>query len=134
MLITFEPDEHVFNTLFAQQFGGMPKYRGSPMAGGSFWGRVLGFARGLFTKVAPHITHFISEAQPHVKRAASKAVESAFDSAVQHVTEKIKNAQTGNGIKGRRRIKKATIAKTKAKRTTKKKKRLREPKLKGSLL
>lgn len=133
MLIAFEPDEHVFNTLFAQQLGGMPKYRGSPMAGGGFWGRVLGFARGLFTKAAPHITNFISEAQPHVKRAASKAVESAIDSAVQHVTEKIKNAQTGNGIKGRRRIKKATIAKTKAKRTTKKK-RLREPKLKGSLL
>ena len=92
MLISFEPDERVFNTLFAQQFGGMPKYRGSPMAGGSFWGRVLGFARGLFTKAAPHITKFISEAQPHVKRAASKAVESAIDSAVQHVTEKIKNA------------------------------------------
>ena len=133
MLVTFEPDEHVFNTLFAQQFGGMPKYRGSPMAGGRFWGRVLGFARGLFTKAAPHITNFISEAQPHVKRAASKAVESAIDSAVQHVTEKIKNAQTGNGIKGRRRIKKATTAKTKAKRTTKPK-RLREPKLQGSLL
>ena len=68
-----------------------------------------------------------------MKRAASKAVEPAIDSAVQHVTEKFKNAQTGNDIKGRRKIKKATIAKTKAKRTTKKK-RLREPKLKGSLL
>ena len=130
MLIAFEPDEHVFNTLFAQQLGGMPKYRGSPMAGGGFWGRVLGFARGLFTKAAPHITNFISEAQTHVKRAASKAVESAIDSAVQHVTEKIKNSQTGNGIKGRKTIKKA---KTKVKRMTKAK-RLREPKLKLSLL
>ena len=133
MLINFEPDEHVFNTLFAQQFGGMPKYRGSPTAGASFWGRVLRFARGRFKKAAPHITNFISEAQPHVKRAASKAVESAIDSAVQHVSEKIKNAQTGNGIKGRRRTKKATRAKRKAKRTTKTK-GLREPKLKGSLL
>ena len=114
MLISFEPDERVFNTLFAQQIGGMPKYRGIPMAGAS-------------------LTNFISKAQPHVKRAASKAVESAIDSTVQHVTEKIKNAQTENGIKGRRRIKKATIAKTKAKGTTKRK-RLREPKLKGSLL
>ena len=129
-MIAFEPDEHVFNALFAQQLGGMPKYRRSPMAGGGFWGRVLGFARGLFTKAAPHITNFISEAQSHVKRAASKAVESVIDLAVQHVTEKIKNAQTGNGIKGRKRIKKA---KTKAKRMTKTK-RLREPKLKGSLL
>jgi vacuolar-type H+-ATPase subunit E/Vma4 len=65
-------------------------------------------------KAAPHITNFISEAQPHVKRAASKAVESAIDSVVQHVTEKIKSVQTGNGIKGRRRIKKVTIAKTQA--------------------
>ena len=132
-MIAFEPDERVFNTLFVQQFGGMPKYRGSPMAGGSFWGRVLRFARGLLTKAAPHITNFISETQPHVKRTASNAVESTIDSAVQNVTEKIKNAQTGNGVKGRRRIKKATIAKTKAKCTTKTK-RLREPKLKGSLL
>jgi len=110
MLIAFEADEHVFNTLFAQQLAGMPKYRGSPMAGGGFWGRVLGFARGLFTKAAPHITNFISEAQPHVRRAASKAVESAIDSAVQHVTEKIKNAQTGNGIKGKEKNQKESQA------------------------
>ena len=42
MLITFEPDEHVFNTLFAQQLGDMPKYRGSPMAGGAFGEEFLG--------------------------------------------------------------------------------------------
>ena len=102
----------------------MPKYVGSPMAGGSFWGRILGFARGLFT-------NFINSAQPHVKRAASKAVESAIDSAVESVTDRIKKAQTGNGIKGRKKKKNVKIKTTPVKT---KSKRLREPKLKGSLL
>ena len=131
MLITFEPNEQAFSRFFAQQLGGMPKYRGSPMAGGSFWGRILGFARGLFTKAAPHITNFINSSQPHVKRAASKAVESAIDSAVESVTDRLKKAQTGNGIKGRKKKKSVKIKRTLIKT---KSKRLREPKLKGSLL
>jgi hypothetical protein len=32
---------------------------------------------------------------------AAKAMESAIDSAVGHVTEKLKKVQTGEGIKGR---------------------------------
>ena len=131
MLLRFEENEDVFHSMFRSQLGGMPKYRGSPMAGGSFWGRIIGFAKGLFSKAAPHISNMISQAQPHVKKDASRAVKTAIDSAVDHVADKLKKAQQGNGIKGRKR----RVIPIKAKRKTRKKiKRLREPILKHSLL
>ena len=71
------------------------------MIGGSFWGRIIGFAKGLFSKPAPHIASAISQAQPHVKHLASKAVESAIDTAidtaVEKVSQKIKSLQEGKG-------------------------------------
>ena len=103
VLVQFDFDENRYSTIFTQQRGyGMPRYRGAPMTGGSFWGRVIGFAKGLFSKAAPHISKAVAYAQPHVKTAANKAIESAVDSAVNHVTEKLKQVQEGKGIKGRR--------------------------------
>ena len=86
----------------------MPKYRGSPMAGGSFFGRLFSFAKGLFSRAAPHIDDLITKAQPHVKGLASKAVDSVIDSAVHQVTEKLKKVQEGKGIKRRKKVKKPT--------------------------
>jgi hypothetical protein len=94
----------------------MPRYRGSPMIGGSFWGRIVGFAKGLFRQAAPHVSKLISAAHPHVKDYASKAVDSAVESAVSHVTEKLKKVQEGNGRKRKKRIK----APVKKKKTVKK--------------
>ena len=132
MLIRFEENEEVFSTMFRTQLGGMPKFRGSPMTGGSFWGRIIGFAKGLFSKASPHISNIINQAQPHIKTVASKALDSAIDNAVDHVTAKLKKAQTGNGIKGRkRRI--VPIKKVKKLRKPPRK-RLQEPKLQNSLL
>ena len=94
----YATNENRYVQLFAQQHGyGMPKYRGSPMIGGSFWGRIIGFAKGLFTKAAPHFASAISQAQPHVKHLASKAVESVIDNAVEKVSQKIKSVQEGKG-------------------------------------
>ena len=71
------------------------------MIGGSFWGRIIGFAKGLFSKAAPHINNFITRAQRHVKKAASKAIETAIDSAVSTVAEKLaekaNRTQAGDG-------------------------------------
>ena len=98
VLIEYTSSENRYMQLFAQQHGyGMPKYRGSPMIGGSFWGRIIGFAKGLFSKAAPHITSAIAQAQPHVKHLASKTVESAIDAAVEKVSKKIKSVQEGKG-------------------------------------
>ena len=57
----------------------MPLYTGIPMVGGGFFGRILGFARGLLSKAAPHISNLISQAQPHVKKVAAQALELALD-------------------------------------------------------
>ena len=114
VLVQYTANESRYLQLFAQQHGyGMPKYRGSPMIGGSFWGRIIGFAKGLFSKAAPHIASAISQAQPHVKHLAFKAVESAIDTAVEKVSQKIKSVQEGKG-KCRKGIKAC-------KRTTRKK-------------
>jgi len=115
MITQFHDNEDIYRLGFDQGGYGMPRYRGSPMIGGSFWGRVIGFTKGPFSKAAPHISNLVTQAQPHVKRVASKAIESAIDSAVTNVTEKLaKKAQAGGG-------------KPKASR-----KRLKKPALKGS--
>jgi hypothetical protein len=100
-------EERLYLRIFAQEGGyGMPLYRGSPMIGGSFFGRLVTFAKGLFRQAAPHVSKLINQAHPHVRNAANKAVESAIDSAVNHVTEKLKNIQEGKGIKARQKQKK----------------------------
>src|SRR5450432_1357836 len=101
-LIPLVEDEAIYLRIFAEQTGyGMPRYRGSPMIGGSFWGRLVTFAKGLFRQAAPHVSDLISRAHPHVKGLASKAVESAIDNAVNHVSEKLKKVQEGKGIKAK---------------------------------
>ena len=89
MIVPFVENEEVFNHAFQQGGGAVPHYRGSPMVGG-------GFARGLFSKAAPHISNLISQAQPHVKKVAAQALDSAIDKAV---TEKLKTKQEGSGKK-----------------------------------
>ena len=109
-------DEAMYMHIFAEQNGyGMPHYRGSLMIGGSFWGRLVSFAKGLFRKAAPHVSDLLRRAHPHVKSMASRAVETAIDSAVSHVTEKLKKSQENEGIKGGRRKKKKIIKKKKKK-------------------
>jgi len=96
MIIPFIEQEATYTAGFQQQGGfNLPRYRGSPMIGGNFWGRVLGFAKGLFSRVAPHISSLITQAQPHVKRVANQAIVSAVDKAVEHVTERLKQSGTG---------------------------------------
>ena len=103
VLKQYECDENRYLHIFSQQHGyGMPKFRGSPMIGGSFWGRI-GFAKGLFSKAAPHISSAIAQAQPHVKNLASRALESAIDTAVEKVTEKLKSAGQNQEGRGRRK-------------------------------
>ena len=81
------------------------------MLGGSFWGRVIGFAKGLFSKAAPHLGNLITQAQPHVKKIESNAIDTAVDKAVEHVTEKLKQ-QNGSGKK-RKRSKKPRLKNSK---------------------
>ena len=52
MIVTFIDDESAYAAAFAQTGYGMPRYRGSPMMGGIFWGRIISFAKGLFSKAA----------------------------------------------------------------------------------
>jgi hypothetical protein len=119
--IKFEMDELRYATLFSQQHGyGMPKYRGSPMSGGSFWGKIIGFAKGLFSKAAPHLSSMLSKAQPHLKSFAGKTADSLIDTTVEKVNEKLKMAQEGKGIKGRRK-KSTTVKKVKRKVKAKRK-------------
>jgi hypothetical protein len=106
VLMKFEFDERRYTSLLSQQHGyGMPKYRGSPMTGGSFWGRIIGFAKGLFSKAAPHLSAALSKAQPHVKSFASKATDQLIDTAVEKISGKLKAVQEGEGIKGRKKNK-----------------------------
>jgi hypothetical protein len=106
VLKAYVPDESRYLRMFAEQKGyGMPKYRGSPMTGGSFWGRVIGFAKGLFSKAAPYISNAVTQAQPHLKNLATKTIESTVDTAVEKINEKLKQ-QTGKGIKAKKGRKK----------------------------
>ena len=82
------------------------------MIGGNLFGRILSFARGLFSKAAPHISNLISQTQSHVKKVAAKAIDSAIDKAVEHVTEKIRSQQQGSGKK-RKRLKKPRLKNSK---------------------
>ena len=102
MIVPFEENEEVYSYAFQQGGSGMARYRGSPMIGGNFFGRTLSFARGLFSKAAPHLSNLVSYAQPHVKKVAAKAVDAAIDKAVDHVPDKLKSAQQGGGKKLRR--------------------------------
>ena len=56
MIVPFEENEAVYNAGFQQSGYGMPRYRGSHMLGGSFWGKIIGFAKGLFSKAAPYVS------------------------------------------------------------------------------
>jgi len=49
MIIPYVDDESVYAAAFEQAGYGMPLYRGSMMMGGSFWGRIVSFAKGLFS-------------------------------------------------------------------------------------
>ena len=82
--------EDFYTALLMQQYGfGMPRYRGSPMMGGSFWSNILSFTRNLAARAAPHVSNFINQAKPHVRNYASRAVESAIDGAVDKVTSRL---------------------------------------------
>ena len=113
MIVPFEGNEAVYNAGFQQSGYGMPRYRGSPMLGGSFWGRIIGFAKGLFSKAAPYVSSLITQAQHHVKRVAAQAVDFAIDKAVTHVTEKLKQKQEGSGKK-RKKLRKPKLKKLQA--------------------
>ena len=52
MIVPFIDDESAYAAAFEQTGYGMPRYRGSPMMGGSFWGRIISFAKGLFSRAA----------------------------------------------------------------------------------
>ena len=99
MIISYVDNESVYAAAFEQAGYGMPRYRGSPMMGGSFWRRIVSFAKGLFSKAAPHISNLVTQAQLHIKRIAGKAVESAIENAVTSVTEKLTKQQSGRGKK-----------------------------------
>ncbi len=114
MIVPLVESEDMYSAAFEQSGYGIPRYRGSPMMGGSFWGRVIGLAKGLFSKAAPHLTSLVSQAQPHVKRLAGQALESAIDGAVTRVNEKLKKAQEG-GQRKRKRLKKPTLKNSKIK-------------------
>lgn len=104
MIIPHVESEELFSSAFAQQGGlGMPHYRGSPMLGGSFWGRVIGFAKGLFSRAAPAIGNIITKAQPLVKKAAAEALDSAIDNTVTKVSSYLKK-QEGAGKPRRQRL------------------------------
>ena len=102
MIVPFIDDESAYDAAFEQIGYGMPRYRGSPMIGGSFWGRIISFAKGLFSKAAPHISKLVSQGQPHVQRLATQAIDTAVDSAVTIITDKLK--QTGKGKRKRPRL------------------------------
>ena len=102
MIVPFIDDESAYAAAFEQTGYGMPRYRGSPVMGGSFWGRIISFAKGLFSKAAPHISNLVSQAQPHVKRLATQAIDTAVDSAVTSITDKLK--QTGKRKRKRPRL------------------------------
>ncbi len=95
MIIPLEDNEDVYTALFDQGRYGMPRYRRSPQMGGSFWERIIDFAKGLFSKAAPQISNLVSQAQPHVNRIATQALDSAVDSAVTNITEKLKKQSGG---------------------------------------
>lgn len=115
--------EDFYTALLLQQYGsGMPRYRGSPMLGGSFWSSVLSFTKNLAARAAPHVSNLINQAKPHVRAYASRAVESAIDGAVDKVTAKLSSLQAGNGRQRRRKgIKGKSLRKKATKRTVKKK-------------
>jgi len=116
MIVPLVENKDMYSAAFEQTGYGMPRYRGSPMMGGSFWGRVISFAKGLFSKAAPHISNIVTQAQPHVKRLAGHALESAIDGAVNVVTEKLsKKSQEGGLKKRRKRLKKPTLKNSKIK-------------------
>ena len=93
MIVPFIDDESAYAAAIEQTGYGMPRYRGSPMMDGSFWGRTISFAKGLFTKAAPHISNLVSPALPHVKRLPTQTIDTTVDSAVTSITDKLK--QTG---------------------------------------
>ena len=102
MIVPYTDDESAYAAAFEQTGNGMPRYRRSPMMGGSFWGRIISFAKGLFSEATPHISNLVSQAQPHVKRLAAQAIDTAVDSAVTSITDKLK--QTGKGKRKRPRL------------------------------
>ena len=94
MIVPFIGGKSAYAAAFEQTAYGMPRYRGSPMMGGSFWERIISFAKGIFSKAAPHISNLVSQTQPQVGRAA-QATDAAVDSPVTSIADKLK--QTGKG-------------------------------------
>lgn len=134
MVVTFPVlvGEDFYTNLLAQHYGlGMPRYRGSPMLGGSFWSSILGFAKGLAARAAPHLSSLANQAKPHVRGLATRAIGSAIDGAVDKVTSKLQDLQDGKGrrrgIKGHKvtKVSRKVVSKRKGKKriskTTKKK-------------
>ena len=111
-IVPFVESPGLYGHGFQQEGFGMPRYRGSPMMGGNFFGRIISFAKGLFSKAAPVLSSLVTQAQPHVKKVAQQAIESVVDKAVTHVTEKLKEAQNGSGKK-RKRLKKPKLKNSK---------------------
>lgn len=104
VLIQFDFDDKRYTPVFSQQNGyGMPKYRGAPQFGGSFWGRIVGFAKGLFSKAAPHLNTMLSQAQPHLRSFATGAADKLINTAVEKVSEKLKKVQEGEGKRKKKR-------------------------------
>ena len=58
MIVPLIDDESAYAAAFEQTGYGMPRYTGSPMMGGSFWGRMISFAKGLFK--GPHLPYLTS--------------------------------------------------------------------------
>lgn len=106
-IVPFVENGAVYSQRFRQGGYGMPRYRGSPMMGGSFFGRIISFVKGLFSKAAPYVSNVVSQVQPHVKNVANQAINNLVDKAVTHVTDKLKEAgeQKGSGKRRKRRPK-----------------------------
>jgi len=115
MIVQLVESEDMYSAAFEQTGYGIPRYRGSPMMGGSFWGRMIGLAKGLFSKAAPHLSNLVTQAQPHVKRLAGQALDTAIDGAVSRVTEKLTKKSQGGGQKKRTRTKNPSLKHTKVK-------------------
>lgn len=74
----------------------MPQYRGSPMTNGNVCVRVIGFAKGLFSHVAPHLSNAGIKARSNTRTLASKVLKSVIDSA----RKRSRNAELGTTGQG----------------------------------
>lgn len=59
------------------------------MMGRSFWGRIIGSVKGLFSKAAPHISNLVTQAQPNGEKLAGRALESVINNGVTNISENL---------------------------------------------